>query len=198
MIKRLLFMRHGESEANAAHIYGGAQPHIQLTAVGRQQAEAAGRDLTGANIDTIIASPLDRAQDTAKIVAVAVGYPENLIVTDARLHEIDVGQLVGSPDEGFVVGYAHLAKGTDATAETPDEVMERVHSFITDVLPAYDNKVVLIVAHAGIARAFRALLTGVTLKSIAATNIPNAEAFDLPLDKLDKLDNIASKDEAAS
>ena len=187
MIKKMLFMRHGQSEANAKKVYAGSSPHVQLTQLGEQQAAAAGRDLIGHEVDAIVASPLDRAIQTAKIAAVEMGFVENLIITDERLHEINVGTLTGQHDDGFVTGYAHINSGQDATAETPADVLERVHSFLVDAAALYDNQVVLIVAHAGVARAFRAILTGVSLESIAGTTIPNAEPFELPLDKLDEV-----------
>ena len=183
-MKQLYFMRHGQSEANAANVYGGAQPHIQLTSLGRQQAHLAGQDLIGKGIDLIVSSPLDRAVETARIVAVETGYPVAAVQTDERLHEIGVGKLTGQPDEGFVKGFAYLAAGTDPTAETPAQITSRVTAALKDLERSGADKTVLIVAHAGIGRTLRAILTGVTLADLAAITIPNAQSYELPLDHL--------------
>jgi broad specificity phosphatase PhoE len=184
-MKQLLFMRHGESEMNARGLFGGAQPHIQLTALGRQQAELAGNEYLGTPIDIIVASNLDRAQDTAKLFAAGINFPIDKIKTDARLHEIDVGALTGQPDHGFGEGLKYLASRVDPTAETPEAVMARIKDFLVDFIPAVPaDSTVLMVAHAGIARVMRSLLTPVPLLDIAETTIPNAEPFELPLTNL--------------
>jgi broad specificity phosphatase PhoE len=185
-MKTLYFMRHGQSETNAAHVYAGNTADIALTELGRQQAALGGHDLIGLKITKIYASPLVRAETTAEIVARELGYPTSDIVIDPRIAEIDVGSLTGQPDEGFGLGYAHIASGTDPDAETVGEVLNRVTSFLRDIA-AVETETVLVVAHAGIGRVFRALLLGVTLESIAHTGLENAEPFELPLDLLHKV-----------
>ncbi|MBW4061611.1 histidine phosphatase family protein [Candidatus Saccharibacteria bacterium] len=186
-MKQLYFMRHGQSEVNAAGIYGGSQPHIKLTQLGRKQAVLAGREFTGAPIDVIYASNLDRAQLTTKLFVEAAGYSDAIIVTDERLHEIDPGTMTGQRDQGFTKALKHMTSGDDPTSETPEQVFARVTSFLRDVEPLTRDKTVLVVAHAGVARVFQSLLTGVTLASISDTTIPNAEPFELPLDRLNEV-----------
>jgi broad specificity phosphatase PhoE len=186
-MKQLLFMRHGQSEANAKGVYAGINPTIQLTELGRAQAVAAGEVLKDQPVDVIIASPLDRAQATAKIVAGQIGYSEQLIITDQRLHEVDVGKLMGQPDHGFVEYLKEYRAGTNPAAETPEDVLDRLHSWLVDAAARYPDKVVLIVSHAGVGRALCAILTGVGLEAVATLDSPNAEAFELPLDNLDEV-----------
>jgi len=84
----LWLLRHGETEWNAA---GRLQGHgdSPLTARGRAQAEGARRLLEGVQAARI-ASPLGRAQATARII-----FGDQPFATDHRLAEINVGAWSG-------------------------------------------------------------------------------------------------------
>ncbi len=72
----LTFLRHGQSEGNVRRLFQG-QNDYPLTALGRAQAQAlAERWQTEERaFDHVIASPLSRAYETAKIVAQALNLP---------------------------------------------------------------------------------------------------------------------------
>lgn len=91
MTLQLLLVRHGESEGNHAGMFTGhsASP---LTARGRAQAEAVGVALSEPPPDTIYASDLPRAMDTAAPLARRLGIP---VVTQKALRERDMGAWVG-------------------------------------------------------------------------------------------------------
>jgi broad specificity phosphatase PhoE len=91
-----LFMRHGESEGNRDRQMQGRQ-ESRLTRLGREQAREAGRWLAGRGIGRVLASPLERAMETAVIAASAAGLPvpEPL----ALLEEIDIGLFTGLTPE---------------------------------------------------------------------------------------------------
>jgi broad specificity phosphatase PhoE len=76
----LTFVRHGESQANAA----GAD----LTELGSQQAQAVANELAANNYDGIYASSMIRTQETAAPLADLLGLP---IVVLPGLREIDAG-----------------------------------------------------------------------------------------------------------
>ncbi len=91
---RLLFVRHGESVANAAGIYQGWYDS-PLNPRGQQQAQlvaraiAARRDLRPV---AVYASPLARAWDTGAVIGAALGL---VPLPDPGLREIDVGSATG-------------------------------------------------------------------------------------------------------
>ena len=92
-----LFMRHGESEGNRDRQMQGRQ-ESRLTEIGREQAREAGRWLAGRGIGRVLASPLERAAETAAIAAsvASLPAPEPL----ALLEEIDIGLFTGlSPEQ---------------------------------------------------------------------------------------------------
>ena len=64
-----LYLRHGQSESNVRGLIGGATDYA-LTDQGRDEARSAGERLRGQVISAIYTSPLQRAYDTACIVAV--------------------------------------------------------------------------------------------------------------------------------
>src|SRR5690606_14158884 len=95
-MRKLYFIRHGLSELNAQGLYAG-HTETPLTEEGRLQAKQAGQGATGLGIDLIVSSPLERALETAQIVAHEIGYPEESIITDDRLIERHFGQLEAQP-----------------------------------------------------------------------------------------------------
>ncbi len=95
-------LRHGEVH-NPEGILYGRLPGYHLSDIGNQMAERAAKSLTGRDITYVVASPLDRAQETAKPSADAFGLD---IVTDDRVIE------AGNKFEGqhFGVGDGSLRK----------------------------------------------------------------------------------------
>src|SRR5205814_10368355 len=79
MTSRVLLVRHGQSEWNALGRWQGrADP--PLSDLGRRQAHAAARSI-GA-LDAIFASNLQRAMETAAIIASEIGVGAVIIVAD--------------------------------------------------------------------------------------------------------------------
>ncbi len=76
-------LRHGEVH-NPDKILYGRLPGFGLSGTGRHQADVVAQTLLGADITAVLASPLQRAQETAAPVATGHGLE---IVTDDRLIE---------------------------------------------------------------------------------------------------------------
>jgi broad specificity phosphatase PhoE len=66
MEKYIYFVRHGQSEANEAKVFQGAD--APLTDLGRRQAGFVADRLRSVNADVILTSPMPRAQQTADII----------------------------------------------------------------------------------------------------------------------------------
>ncbi|CAN4280130.1 histidine phosphatase family protein [Pseudoxanthomonas sp. LjRoot125] len=89
---RILLARHGETPWNAEGRYQG-QIDIPLSPVGEGQANALGLRLKDIRIDRAVASPLARAQLTARL---ALGEARaDMLQTDADLQEIAHGEWEG-------------------------------------------------------------------------------------------------------
>src|SRR5436309_1380376 len=69
LMKKIYFVRHGESEANSLGLSAGSEFDTPLTNFGREQARKAGQELKDKKIELIIASPMERTVETATIIA---------------------------------------------------------------------------------------------------------------------------------
>jgi len=76
-------MRHGEVHNPAGVLYGRL-PDYHLSDLGREMAETVGLHLGDHDVTAVVASPLERAQETAAPIASAHGLP---ITTDERVIE---------------------------------------------------------------------------------------------------------------
>lgn len=150
-MKHLYFVRHGESELNARHIFAG-QIDTPLSAVGREQAKAAGRQAGGLSIDIIVSSPLQRALETARLIAEPIGYP----VDDIRIVEVFKERSLGSL-EGLSwddIDETH-AKGVDM--EDWDALLVRAKQGL-DYLQTVGADTVLLAGHGSFARALQMVI----------------------------------------
>jgi broad specificity phosphatase PhoE len=92
MKQTLLFIRHGQTTWNVEHRLPGQLPGIHLTDTGKQQAERLADALAVLPISAVISSPLERASETAEIIA----RPRQISIQfEADLMDIDVGHWAG-------------------------------------------------------------------------------------------------------
>ena len=94
----LILVRHGESEWNRAGRIQG-QVNSPLTDLGINQAKAIRDHLSGILLNQeleIYTSPLDRALQTAEIIAQGIEYPSRKIIIEERLNDFNVGEISGT------------------------------------------------------------------------------------------------------
>lgn len=92
----VLLVRHGRTTANTSGVLAGWTPGVGLDDTGRAQVEALGRRIASAGITVarIVSSPLQRCEETARILvgAAAAGIP---VEDDDRLGEARYGAWTG-------------------------------------------------------------------------------------------------------
>src|SRR5438876_10986591 len=88
---RLLLVRHGETESNRQGFALG-RADVPLNETGRKQAACLAKALASEPLAAIYASPLIRAADTAKAIAVEHGVDAQI---ESGLIEMDVGDVEG-------------------------------------------------------------------------------------------------------
>lgn len=90
-LRRIVLLRHGQTDYNAT---GRMQGHLDsvLTTAGLEQAAAVAPVLAALGPDRMVSSDLRRAADTAEVVGAACGLPVKL---DARLRETHLGRWQG-------------------------------------------------------------------------------------------------------
>ncbi len=137
-----VFLRHGETDWNAAGRCQGRQD-VPLNTAGRAQAAAAAPLLKGRALTTICCSPLGRARETAEIVNRDLKLPL-LFVED--LQECAFGEMEGKDEAGWLDRWL--------TGHTPWGGEPR-HAFAARALAGLNQALaqpgpVLIVAHGGV------------------------------------------------
>jgi probable phosphoglycerate mutase len=156
---RLLFIRHGESRANAEGLAGGQTGDGGLTDLGRRQSIALrDRIAMSHELDTATAfytSTLPRAIETGEIVREAL--PKHLVpVADESLCEINVGEGDGLTWSVFVERF-----GTPDWDTNPNQVtapggesllgfFERSREAFERLIARHPGELVVIVAHGGV------------------------------------------------
>ena len=144
-------MRHGESESNAADVvqtvFGAGNP---LTEQGKKQIAAAIKELKEKDITKIITSPFERTMATAELVREGLGLSADMVVTDERIGEIQLGDLEGKPNseyQAFVEAGAQWCDCAPEGGESWAAVRDRMGRFLYDIEAAYENENILIISH---------------------------------------------------
>jgi ribonuclease HI len=148
---RMLLLRHGQTELSVERRYSG-RGNPALTEFGRGQADAAARYLASVGgISAVVASPLQRAYDTATIAAKALGLD---VTVDDDLTETDFGAW-----EGLTFAEAaqrdpevHRRWLRDTSVEPPggesfDAVAERIARVRNRIIAEHGETTVLVVSH---------------------------------------------------
>lgn len=96
--KIVYFVRHGQSVDNIAPIF--QSQNSPLSPVGREQAKIIAARVTGLSFETIVASPVRRAKETAEIIAKIV--EKNPKYSDLFVERIKPSAIDGKPYEDSV------------------------------------------------------------------------------------------------
>ena len=151
----VLVVRHGQSAGNVSRRLSSAAPGGELTETGREQAAAAAAALADRNVSRVFASPLLRAQQTAQILADAVGAGPVHVLDDVR--EFSLGDCEGSDTEddwarvdaifdAWMDG--HLAESLPG-GESGLAVVTRMREALQSVADQHRGETVVVVSHGG-------------------------------------------------
>ena len=163
MSYRVLLLRHGESDWNAAKRFQGRSDR-PLTPLGRQQAKALASELaSSSSLSVIYTSPLRRALETAAVVGEQVGLEP---VPDDDLREVDVGSWTGLSRAEVEARYPDAferwldgGEGWD-DGESYAEMSARVLAALVRISGSHPGDELLVVSHGGPIRAIQAAAAG--------------------------------------
>lgn len=143
----MLVARHGQSEWNALGRWQG-QADPPLSDLGRTQALAAAERV--GSVDVVVASDLQRAVETAAIIARVLGVGP--VMVEAGLRERDAGEWSGlTRDEIERDWPGYLDEHRYPPAFEATEVFhERIRAALDRVEAAYRGAEVLVVSHGGV------------------------------------------------
>lgn len=180
----LYIIRHGKTDWNLEYRLQG-RTNIPLNDMGREQARNAKEEYKDINFDYCFVSPLDRAQETARIVLEGRDIP---ITTDERLVEMGFGEYEGyshifqHPELNVYKLFKDPCNYTpDKGAESFDELIKRTSDFLNEVaLPLVnEGKDVLIVGHGAMNSAIINNLRKVPLQNFWDEGIENCRLIKL-------------------
>jgi len=101
----VLLVRHGRTTANTAGVLAGWTPGVLLDDTGQTQADALAARLSVLPLAAVVASPLERCQQTARTLTATPGprdQPRPSVVDDARLGECHYGDWTGREIKSLV------------------------------------------------------------------------------------------------
>lgn len=146
----MIGVRHGEVHNPDKVIYSGL-PGFGLSDLGRRQAAAVGEALRDVPLAALYASPLDRAMETAQVIAEYAGVD---VVPDERLHEwrhwqqfagLTWEQLRTEAREAWDA-YT-TSPGSVTSGESLEQLADRMDAWLDDVQDAHPTGLVLAVSH---------------------------------------------------
>ena len=135
-MKKIYFVRHGQSEYNLKKIYSG-NIDTKLTDLGKHQARKTGELLKDKNVTFILASDLSRAYCTATSIKDVID-PENRmeIQSTSLLQEVFFGDLQGQKYGEYCGLIYAIESGTGESAQAlynrGNQVLELIHSIKTE------------------------------------------------------------------
>ena len=182
-MKKIIIIRHAESEGNYRHIIQGGEEDYGLTEQGnklcKQRAEEMETQLESCT--HIMCSPTKRAYQTAELIKKTTNLPCIIKQIDL-LKEVDAGILSGHTHQEAKVFFPKEYKvwierkdlNEIKNAEKGSQLQARVLAFLVQYFQneEYDD---LIVSHAGFIRSFINTIQAVSREN--QINIPNCEYF---------------------
>ena len=182
----LYFLRHGETDWNAALRYQG-QTDIPLNARGRMQAARNGRrlrELLGEKRDALdyVASPLSRASETMRIARSEMGLAPDVFRRDDRLKEQHYGHWEGQlwhelPEidpQGFAAHNRDKWRWCPHGGESYEMLSIRLASWLAEV----DHDMV-VASHGAVSRVLRGLVMGIDGQLVTTMEIPQDKVLVL-------------------
>lgn len=181
--KRVLFIRHGQTDFNLEHRLQGALP-VPLNDCGRSQSRALANYLKTVQIDSIHTSPRSRALETAQIIGSALGLE---VHEDERLAEIAFGDFEGHTfaevETLFPKAYRKWESGYRPYrvpgGESRLDVQRRMQAAWNDITGAANLETVAIVGHSSAMMIlFASMFAQLPDKAMKNTSITTLDRFE--------------------
>jgi 2,3-bisphosphoglycerate-dependent phosphoglycerate mutase len=182
--RTLWLVRHGESTWNVLGLVQGQMRSPSLTPQGRRQSHDVAASLRGLDFDTIYASDLDRAQQTADIIArtLGLGVHAHPLLRERSFggHEglqssaLDPG-VTGIRGQQVVDVHARPERG-----ESLRDLYDRSGAFVEWLDTQPRHGAALVVTHGGTIRALRAYCAGVPVEEMTWGTVDNASVWKIP------------------
>lgn len=166
----IIIIRHGETEWNKTGRFQG-HSDVPLSAEGRAQAAALGRNLALDHVDAIYASDLTRAMETAAPLAKRFGLE---VISDPLLRELNFGAWEGRNFNDVNAENPNSMKNFYTDPEQADipesepfpEFQRRVAGRVREIVAQERGKRIVIVSHGASIRILLADILAMPIRSI--------------------------------
>ena len=138
----IIFESHGTTTDNEKHLASG-WADVELSELGIQQSKEIGKRYVNDSFDAVFCSNLERSYKSAEI-AFGNKFP---IIRDTRLNECNYGDLTQYSSEEVDLEKPKRIKNPFPNGESYEQTLERIKSFLQDLLKNYNGKRVMIVGH---------------------------------------------------
>ncbi|MDL2235696.1 histidine phosphatase family protein [Christensenellaceae bacterium OttesenSCG-928-L17] len=173
---KVIFIRHGESQANKDGVIAGSRLDSPLTKKGISDAKLTASNLQSLRheINYVISSPLIRALDTARIIIAELVLDTEIEIM-SEFAERDAGSATGAKKGDRTFALMDMADKANE-AETSREMYDRLKRGVDKLKKL--NGTVLVASHNGAIKAVRAVLAGLPPDEFKnMPDLPNGEMF---------------------
>lgn len=176
----VLALRHAETDNPGGLVYGRL-PGFPLSQQGRETAERVGGLLAGAPVVAVYASPLDRARETAQILASPHGL--DVTVEERLLEWIGREEWQGLVWDELIRMEEYIRVGDDPVRHAPenplDRVGEQVLAWAGEAAASHKEGIVLGVSHEAPLAAAYLVGRGRGVRGYRAIHIPHLHGVRL-------------------
>jgi probable phosphoglycerate mutase len=185
---RVLLVRHGQSEGNVARVWTSARGGFPLTALGHEQARAAGESLRGRGVVAVYGSPLVRAQETAAEIGAILGLPAYELEGVEELH-VGIHEGVHDDHVGPVAEQVFGAwwrdndlSGGFEGGETGEQIAARMRGALDRVADEHPGETAVVVSHGGAMAVGVVALCSLDASYVATHLLKNCDVVELDRD----------------
>lgn len=175
-------MRHGEAGNITHKVFDGTDSQkFGLTEKGREEVRVAISKFTGGDISHIYVSPFTRTRETAKLVAEILNIPNEKIIIDERLHELNMGDFDGTSDIEAFYAYrdSHGYTSSFPNGESYQDAKNRFGSVLYDLEKKHANSAILIVTHGIGLETLHAAASGSSLEESAQMSMARPHTAEI-------------------
>ena len=154
---KIILLRHGETIWNKEGRLQG-QRDIPLSEIGAEQIRTAGVNLAASDMHIIhiLSSPLQRARNSAEIIAHALNYPIEDITLSPLFLERSFGECEGLTYEDAIAKYPD---GNYPGMETLEELYARAQTAIQYLEENYHGQTILVASHGAFIKSVLGVVT---------------------------------------
>ena len=189
---RLIVIRHGQSKGNCGGFFTGSV-NVELTDLGRRQAQLVADFLKDYKIDKVYSSDLDRAYETALPIAEPRGLTVEKVpgireINGGKWENMEYNGIGEKYGDDFNVWLTDFGKAVCTGGESVAYLAERVGKAISKIVAENPDRTVAVVCHGTPIRSLNCIWRGVDISEMQ--NIPWAANASVSIAEYENADTL--------